>query len=180
MLRPRVLVDIHVHGYGYPRTSLFSTCVMKLVSKTTKFKEGEVIHRSKSRLKYSTRSRRRDVGAVERAARLSAMVQLRVLVPLRDNDGRDFPPDYFRAVEQFLLRRGGGFTRFGIASGRWLDALGTAIVDDTIPYVVLLPEERAVALASDLHVIVRTLFEQDAVYIELTAVKTFAPEEKKP
>jgi hypothetical protein len=52
------------------------------------------------------------------------MYLVQLLLPLHDNDGRDFPPDYFTQVRAELTERFGGVTAFirSPAVGLWKES----------------------------------------------------------
>lgn len=101
----------------------------------------------------------------------SAMVRLTVLVPLRDNEHRPFPPEYFLAFQQFLMRRAVGLQEYGLVFGRWADAAGDVLHDDCTPFVVTCDSVVAARLQSDLDLLIRTLFEQQRAYVEAVDVR---------
>jgi hypothetical protein len=99
------------------------------------------------------------------------MVRLTALVPLKDNDGRPFPPEYFLALQQFLVRFARGFQEHGLVFGRWANTNGELFTDDCTPFVITCDADLAARLHRDLDVLVRTLFEQQAAYIEMGDVR---------
>lgn len=99
------------------------------------------------------------------------MVRLTALVPLKDNDGRPFPPEYFLALQQFLIRFAKGLQEHGVVFGRW-NTDGHLSTDDCTPFVVTCDPAIAARLHADLDVLIRTLFEQQAAYVELVDVRT--------
>jgi hypothetical protein len=59
-----------------------------------------------------------------------------VLLPLRDNLGRSFGREQYRAFHEWLIRRFGGWTRKGEAEGAWLGPSGEIFVDQHWIYEV--------------------------------------------
>lgn len=98
--------------------------------------------------------------------------KLRVLVPRRDNAGREFPPEYFGSFEHFAVRRADGFTREGVAYGEWVSPDHVTFHDESIPYVIVCAPERAREIAQALNTLLRVLFEQQASFIEISDVRT--------
>jgi hypothetical protein len=66
------------------------------------------------------------------------MIEVIILVPVANNDGRTFAAPHHRAFERFMMERFGGFTRLsGHAQGGWVDrATGREYRDATILYMV--------------------------------------------
>jgi hypothetical protein len=66
------------------------------------------------------------------------MQMIEILLPLRDNDGRDFPPEDYAAVRAELVARFGGLTAFtrSPAVGLWADG-GTMSRDDIVIFEVM-------------------------------------------
>ena len=63
-------------------------------------------------------------------------VVTQVLLPKRDNLGRPFGRDRFRAFHARLLQRFGGWTRKGQAEGAWLSPSGELFTDEHWVYEV--------------------------------------------
>ena len=65
------------------------------------------------------------------------LVQL--LLPLHDNDGRRFSPDYFNRVREDLTQRFGGVTAFvrATAVGVWKESPGEINRDEVVMFEVL-------------------------------------------
>lgn len=66
------------------------------------------------------------------------MIEVIILVPVANNDGRSFSAPHHRAFEAFLMERFEGFTRLpGKAQGGWVDrATGQEYRDATILIMV--------------------------------------------
>lgn len=66
------------------------------------------------------------------------MIEVTILVPVADNDGRTFAAPHHAQFEAFLTERLGGFTRLpGVAVGGWVDeATGRSYRDLTTLYMV--------------------------------------------
>jgi hypothetical protein len=99
------------------------------------------------------------------------MLRLTALVPLRDNSGRTFPPEYFLALQQFLIRCANGLQEHTVVFGRWANSEGKVLTDDCSPFVVTCDQAIAERLQADLDVLIRTLFEQQAAYVEVCDVR---------
>jgi len=100
-----------------------------------------------------------------------AMLRLTALVPLKDNDGLPFPPEYFLALQQFLIRFAKGLQEHSVVFGRWANTDGKVFTDDNTAFVVTCDHDVAARLHADLDVLIRTLFEQQAAYVELADVR---------
>ena len=96
--------------------------------------------------------------------------RLTVFIPEADNAGQAFTPDAFAAFESFALDLAGGVTMGGHVKGLWRDAQMT-YADTNRQYVLIVPRNRAQAIASALVEYVRNAFRQLAVYVELTLVR---------
>jgi len=108
--------------------------------------------------------------AVARAP--EASVRLHVLFPTRDARGVSFPPDYFGAVESWMVRSARGFTRAGLAFGAWQAPDGSVVNDETVSYFVSCSQSDAPVLALKLQTLLTVLFEQQAAFVELADVRT--------
>ncbi|MBV8518824.1 MAG: hypothetical protein JO197_15620 [Acidobacteria bacterium] len=103
-----------------------------------------------------------------------ASVRLHVLFPTHDPRGVSFPPDYFGAVESWLVRAARGFTRAGLAFGAWQAPDGSVVNDETVSYFVSCSQADAPVLALKLQTLLTVLFEQQAAFVELADVRTLA------
>ena len=70
------------------------------------------------------------------------MQLVELLLPLHDNDGRDFPPDYFTEVRAELTERFGGVTAFirAPAVGLWKESAEDTNRDEVVMFEVLAEE----------------------------------------
>src|SRR5688572_8630003 len=88
--------------------------------------------------RWSAESARRTGRLSEKGIR---MIEVIILVPVADNDGRTFAAPHHRAFERFLVERFGGFTRLpGKAQGGWVDGAGREYRDSNILYMVLVTD----------------------------------------
>jgi len=101
-------------------------------------------------------------------------VRLHVLFPTRDERGVSFPPEYFRAIEFWMVRAARGFTRAGLAFGAWEAPDSSVVHDETVSYYVSCSTEAAPVLALKLQTLLTVLFEQQAAFVELADVRTLA------
>lgn len=106
------------------------------------------------------------------ATALECRIGLRVLFPTRDPKGVSFPPEYFGAVESWLVRGARGFTRVGLAFGAWQAPDGSIVNDESVSYYVSCSTDDAPMLALKLQTLLTVLFEQQAAFVELTDVRT--------
>lgn len=98
--------------------------------------------------------------------------RIEFLVPVADSAKRPFPHDYFRVLDQFLLRLANGFTDEGVARGGWVSLERRAMFDETVRYRVTVAIDRAADVAHRIETLVKTLFHQEAVCVDITAVFT--------
>ena len=98
-------------------------------------------------------------------------VRLHVLFPTRDPHGRKFPPEYFGAIESWMVRAARGFTRAGLVFGAWESPDGSVVNDETVSYYLACPSEHAPSLALKLQTLITVLFEQEAAFVELADVR---------
>ncbi len=91
-----------------------------------------------------------------------------VLIPARDNDGRDFPRHVWRDLEQ-QFRGFGGFTRAAHVEGEW-ENTGRVYRDVSRQYIVVLSSWEQ--LSAWLAVVrqAQVTFGQQAMYIEVAGV----------
>ncbi|HEV8138707.1 MAG TPA: hypothetical protein VGP81_02975 [Pyrinomonadaceae bacterium] len=70
------------------------------------------------------------------------MQLVQLLLPLHDNDGRDFPPVYFNEVRAELTERFGGVTAFirAPAVGLWKESAEDVNRDEVVMFEVLADE----------------------------------------
>jgi hypothetical protein len=64
------------------------------------------------------------------------MIEVAILVPLKNNDGMVFDPEWHLAFEAHVLSKFGGISLLpGTVSGKWVDS-GNVYTDDLRTYVV--------------------------------------------
>lgn len=98
--------------------------------------------------------------------------RIEFLVPVADNSTALFPPAYFDALDQFLLRLAGGFTDDGMSRGGWLSFERKPVFDRSIRYHVTVSIDRAPIAARQIETLVKVLFAQDAVALDIVPVFT--------
>ena len=97
------------------------------------------------------------------------MVELTILIPVADNEGRLFSADHHRAFEAFAVARFGGITRYGQARGTWVDE-GTTYHDTTLVYGVAVPSITAGDKVREMVEFARSHYRQEAIYIRYLGV----------
>ena len=60
-----------------------------------------------------------------------------ILIPLADNDGREFPPEVFVEIKKAFDRQFGGYTVLGIVEGSWQGQ-----VEQLLRIQVVVPKKR--------------------------------------
>ena len=97
------------------------------------------------------------------------MFELTILIPLADNEGREFSSDDHHAFEAFVIERFGGITRYGEARGTWVDE-GTTYHDTTLVYGVAIPSITAGDQVREVVDFARAHYRQEAIYIRYLGV----------
>jgi hypothetical protein len=95
------------------------------------------------------------------------IVEVQVLIPVRDNEGIPFDPAHDAVFEAYLASHFGGFTRLPAeAGGGWVDKDGTYYPDTMRVYIVavdgLLASAEALRLMGN---IVKAHYRQKAVFL---------------
>jgi hypothetical protein len=112
-----------------------------------------------------------NANALPTSLQVEPSVRLHVLFPTRDERGASFPPEYFGAIESWMVRAARGFTRAGLAFGAWQAPDGTIVHDETVSYYVSCPTADAPLLAQKLQALLTVLFNQQKAFVELTDVR---------
>lgn len=97
------------------------------------------------------------------------LVRTTFLVPVKDNDGQEFPVTLWEELEQQLVTRFGGFSMQPGVVGAW-GSDGTVYRDVSNRYEVALASWTQLPQWLDLVYWVRHSFRQVAVYIEVAGV----------
>lgn len=93
------------------------------------------------------------------------MFDLVILIPVRDNDGDDFPESAFALFEEILVTRFGGFTcEAGTASGGWAFE-GRVYRDETRVYHVAMRTIGDGVLVVSVVAFAKSHFRQEAIFI---------------
>ncbi len=99
-------------------------------------------------------------------------VRCDLLLPIRDNGGRDFGSEDFGAFERFLVGLAGGFTRRGEVDGAWRSPdTGELMADRSKSYSVVLDAERALEQVAKIDTYIKHAFRQQASYVELIPIR---------
>jgi hypothetical protein len=96
------------------------------------------------------------------------MIKTLLLVPVRANDGRPFPPGAWRTLHE-RLRAFGGFSRLDNVRGEWVSE-GRVFRDRSHQYTVSLDSWLDVPAWLEVVTWARELFGQEALYIEVAGV----------
>lgn len=99
------------------------------------------------------------------------MVELTILIPIADNDGRTFTPAHHQAWERYVVETFGGFSLLpGSVVGAWSD--GNVIFNDqTRAYVIAV--EGILVIADKLRIAVRYAaqhYDQRTIYVRYLGV----------
>jgi hypothetical protein len=93
------------------------------------------------------------------------MIEVTVLVPLRDNDGAVFPPEHHLKFEEVILRRFGGLSRLpGATEGKWIDG-GKTYADRLVAYLIAVPSILDGAKLGEVISFARSHYRQEAIYV---------------
>ncbi len=106
------------------------------------------------------------------AAPLRETVSLDLLVPIGNNDVVPFSEAQFEAFERRVVALTGGITRRADVEGIWLNPFGEFQRERSRSYTTTVPSRDAVAVMTELDVLIRSSFEQFNSYIQ--AVPTLA------
>ena len=90
---------------------------------------------------------------------------VQILLPLRDNEGRAFPPDLYGEVRRTLKERFGGMTAYSRApaEGSWKD--GEETVRDDIVVLEVMADELDAPWWSGYRADLEARFQQDVIVI---------------
>ena len=71
------------------------------------------------------------------------MLKYSVIVPVHDNDGREFHPSIIQEFEFEIMVITGGLTREAVTEGKWMNPKDRKIyIDKGIKYVIAVKEEK--------------------------------------
>ena len=101
------------------------------------------------------------------------MIEVQLLIPVSDNDGRAFDPAHDAVFEEFLAGEfPKGFTReSGLTSGAWTNPTGTMYRDQCRVYVVAV--SGVLEVSDKLHVVVefaKAHYRQEAICVRYLGV----------
>ena len=97
--------------------------------------------------------------------RRCSVFEVQILVPLADNDTREFTPDHHAQFEWAILERFGGLSLLpGALTGEWKD-LDVVYSDQLRVYVVAVPSITKGNLIGELVEIAKAHYRQRAIYI---------------
>ena len=99
---------------------------------------------------------------------MPVLIETLILVPVRDNNGRGFPPSLWRDLQDRLLAFG-GYTRRGGIAGAWPGA-ARVYHDQSRQYEVSLASWADFAAWFEVVRWVRTAFRQEAIYIKVAGI----------
>ena len=97
---------------------------------------------------------------------------LQILLPVRDNDGRPFPPSHYHQVGKELAQEFHGLTAYtrAPAEGLWEDSENTIEKDDIVIFEVMLYELDE-AWWRNYKISLQALFSQDEIVIRLQDIR---------
>ena len=98
-----------------------------------------------------------------------AMIKTLFLVPVRDNDGKPFPPSAWRELDQRLRSLGQGYSIEGVTTGVW-QVCNRIFRDRSRRYVVALTSWAQLSRRLAVVQWARVRFQQEAIYIEVAGI----------
>ncbi len=95
-----------------------------------------------------------------------------LLIPLRYNDGELIPQEVVEELEHELFTLGNGYTIGGLRKGAYKMADGQKVIDETVEYWVVIPDDKFEELRQLMAELGRQLG-QEAMYLEKTGSQVY-------
>lgn len=96
-------------------------------------------------------------------------VRASFMIPLYDNDGRQFSEEVMEHVRKTILGTFGGYTSDNV-QGAWINEEGRIFYDESIRYTITMEKEK-VAELKEILVYFKELLNQEAMYLEVQPVE---------